>query len=50
VEVELLDHWIVVVDATFKVSPFLGEVTAIVTLPELVPLLVPTTVVLSLQL
>jgi hypothetical protein len=50
VEVELLDHRILVVAPTFKVSPFLGEATAIVTLPELVPLFVPTTVVLSLQL
>jgi hypothetical protein len=49
VEVELLAHWIVEVDATFKVSPFLGAETDIVTLPELVPPEL-TTLELSLQL
>ena len=50
VEVELLDHWIVVVDATFMVSPFFGEVTVIVTLPVVVLPPEPTIEELSLQL
>jgi len=37
VEVELLDHWIVNAVATFKVSPFLGAETDIVTLPVFAP-------------
>jgi hypothetical protein len=50
VAVELLDHWIVNAVATFRVSPFLGAETDIVTLPVLAPVPDPTTVVLSLQL